>query len=89
MDRQLESTQKKRTLWIVLGLAWPTMLEQWLQVAAQYVDSAMVGRLGAKATAAVGATSTINWAVGSSIAALGIGFLAYIARTLRSLCWRA
>ena len=71
---------RRRMLWIVLGLAWPTMLEQWLQVAAQYVDSAMVGRLGAAATAAVGATSTINWLVGASVAALGVGFLAYIAR---------
>ena len=68
------------TLWIVLALAWPTMLEQMLQVAAQYVDSAMVGRLGAEATAAVGATTTINWLVGSSLSALGIGFLAFIAR---------
>ena len=67
-------------LWTVVALAWPTMLEQWLQVAAQYVDSAMVGRLGAAATAAVGATSTVNWLVGSSVSALGIGFLAYIAR---------
>ncbi len=67
-------------LWTVMALAWPTMLEQWLQVAAQYVDSAMVGRLGAAATAAVGATSTVNWLVGSSVSALGIGFLAYIAR---------
>ena len=56
------------------------MLEQWLQVGAQYVDSAMVGRLGAQATAAVGATTTINWLVGSSLSALAIGFLAYIAR---------
>ena len=71
---------KKSTLWVVLGLAWPTMVEQWLAVAAQYVDSAMVGRLGAAATAAVGSTNTINWLVGSSISALGIGFLAYIAR---------
>ena len=71
---------KRRTLWIVLALAWPTMLEQLLQVAAQYVDSAMVGRLGAAATAAVGATVTINWMVGSTLSALGIGFLAYIAR---------
>ena len=70
----------KHTLWTVLALAWPTMLEQWLHVAAQYVDSAMVGRLGAAATAAIGTTSTINWLVGSSISALGIGFLAYIAR---------
>lgn len=70
----------RSTLWIVMALAWPTMLEQWLQVAAQYVDSAMVGRLGAAATAAVGVTSTVNWLVGSSVAALGVGFLAYIAR---------
>ena len=73
---------KKRggTLWIVLALAWPTMLEQMLQVAAQYVDSAMVGRLGAAATASVGATVTINWMVGSTLSALGVGFLAFIAR---------
>ena len=70
----------RRTLWIVLELAWPTMLEQLLQVAAQYVDSAMVGRLGAAATATVGATVTINWMVGSTLSALGIGFLAFIAR---------
>ena len=77
---QMSQRQKRNTLWIVLGLAWPTMLEQMLQVAAQYVDSAMVGRLGAAATAAVGATSTINWMVGSTISALGVGFLAFIAR---------
>ena len=77
---QISQKQKRNTLWIVLGLAWPTMLEQMLQVAAQYVDSAMVGRLGAAATAAVGATTTINWMVGSTLSALGIGFLAFIAR---------
>jgi len=71
---------QRNTLWIVLSLAWPTMLEQLLMVAAQYVDSAMVGRLGAAATATVGATVTINWMVGSTLSALGIGFLAYIAR---------
>lgn len=76
----MNDKRHNRTLWTVLALAWPTMLEQWLQVAAQYVDSAMVGRLGAAATAAVGATSTINWMVGSTTSALAIGFLAYIAR---------
>ena len=76
----MSQRQKRNTLWIVLGLAWPTMLEQTLQVAAQYVDSAMVGRLGAAATAAVGATSTINWMVGSTLSSLSVGFLAFIAR---------
>ena len=76
----LRAKDGRRTLWVVLALAWPTMLEQLLQVAAQYVDSAMVGRLGAAATASVGATVPINWMVGSTLSALGIGFLAYIAR---------
>lgn len=76
----MERNDRARTLRVVLALAWPTMLEQWLQVGAQYVDSAMVGRLGAAATAAVGATSTINWLVGATTVAVGIGFLAYIAR---------
>ena len=76
----MERKKRRPTLLIVLAMAWPTMLEQMLQVAAQYVDSAMVGRLGAQAVAAVGATTTISWLVGSSLSALGVGFLAFIAR---------
>ena len=64
----------------ILTLAWPTMLEQLLQTAVQYIDTAMVGSLGTQATAAVGATSTVSWLVGSTISALSIGFLAYIAQ---------
>ena len=55
--------------WALLGmiwaLAWPTMLEQLMSTAVQYVDAAMVGRLGAQATAAVGATTTVSWLIGS------------------------
>ena len=64
----------------ILSLAWPTMLEQLMQTAVQYIDVAMVGSLGTEATAAVGATSTVNWLVGSTISALGVGFLAFIAK---------
>lgn len=64
----------------ILSLAWPTMLEQLMQTAVQYIDTAMVGTLGTHATAAVGATATVNWLVGSSTSALGIGFLAFIAK---------
>ena len=67
---------------VILALAWPTMLEQAMQTAVQYIDTAMVGSLGTYATAAVGATSTVSWLIGSSTAALGIGFLSYIARSL-------
>ena len=64
----------------ILSLAWPTMLEQLMQTAVQYIDTAMVGTLGTEATAAVGATATVNWLISSTLSALGVGFLAFIAR---------
>lgn len=64
----------------IFSLAWPTMLEQLMQTAVQYIDTAMVGSLGTQATAAVGATSTVNWLVGSTISAVGVGFLSYVSR---------
>ena len=66
---------------IILALAWPTMLEELLLTAVQYIDTAMVGSLGTQATAAVGATTTVNWLVSSTISALSIGFLAFIAKS--------
>lgn len=77
---------KKRTFWTMLpaivALAWPTVLEQLMQTAVQYIDTAMVGALGKQATAAVGATSTVNWLVGSTVSAIGVGFLAYISQAM-------
>ena len=67
---------------ILVALAWPTMLEQLMQTAVQYIDTAMVGSLGKQATAAVGATSTVNWLVGSTVSAIGVGFLSYIAQAM-------
>ncbi len=64
----------------VLSLAWPTMLEQLIQTAVQYVDTAMVGSLGTAATAAVGSTVTVNWLIGSTVSAFGVGFLAMISQ---------
>ena len=65
---------------VIWALAWPTMLEQAMQTAVQYIDTAMVGSLGTAATAAVGSTSTVNWLISSSISAMSIGFLAFIAK---------
>ena len=69
---------------IILTLAWPTMLEQLMQTALQYIDTAMVGSLGTQATAAVGATTTINWLLGSTLSALGVGFLAFVSQACGS-----
>lgn len=64
----------------IIALAWPTMLEQLMQTAVQYIDTAMVGSLGTQATAAVGSTGTVNWLIGSTISAVGVGFLSYISK---------
>ena len=65
---------------VIFSLAWPTMLEQLMQTAVQYIDTAMVGSLGTEATAAIGGTTTINWLIGSTISAISVGFLAYISQ---------
>ena len=72
----------KEMLPVIFSLAWPTMLEQLMQTAVQYMDTGMVGVLGTSATAAVGATSTVNWLIGSTISAISIGFLAYISQSI-------
>ena len=77
-----ERRLNKEMIVTILALAWPTMLEQAMQTAVQYIDTAMVGALGTYATAAVGSTTTVSWLFGSSTAALGVGFLSYIARSL-------
>lgn len=69
-------------LYVVFSLAWPTMLEQLMQTAVQYIDTAMVGAIGTRAIAAVGSTSTVNWLIGSTVSAIGVGFLAYISQAL-------
>ena len=78
MHRKLQWTM----LPTIMALAWPTMLEQLMQTAVQYIDTAMVGSLGTEATAAVGATTTVNWLIGSSVSALGVGFLSFISRAI-------
>ena len=74
------SSSRRGMIGVIFALAWPTMLEQLMQTAVQYVDTAMVGSLGTTATAAVGATTTVNWLIGSTVSALGVGFLSMIAK---------
>lgn len=82
-DMDLNAKKRYRALLpVVFMLAWPTMLEETMQTAVQYIDTAMVGQLGTDATAAVGSTATVNWLIGTTVYAFGIGFLAYISQAL-------
>ena len=78
--KTIDRMSDRSMLITILALAWPTMLEQLMQTAVQYIDTAMVGTLGTQATAAVGSTGTVNWLIGSTISAVGVGFLSYIAK---------
>ena len=82
MRKKISKNTATNMFFVIMSLACPTMLEQLMQTAVQYIDTAMVGSLGTQATAAVGATTTVNWLLNSSISALGIGFLAFIAKSL-------
>ncbi len=73
-------SEKGRTMFGTLALlALPTMLEHLLSTLMQYVDTAMVGRLGADATAAVSTTTTITWLTGSLAASVAVAVLTGIA----------
>ena len=82
MTRKRLSSEDRTLLGAIFTLAWPAMLEQALQTVVQYADSAMVGQLGAQATATVGLTTPVNWLVNAPMFAMGIGFLACISRAL-------
>ena len=66
----------------LLALSWPVMLENAMQTLVQYVDTAMVGALGAQASAAVGLTGSVTWLVNGIFFAAGVGALAVISRAL-------
>ena len=72
-DNRIKFGLDKAVLGILLTLAWPTILENLLETILQYVDTAMVGHLGAQATATVSLTSTYTWLIQSVIGALGGG----------------
>ena len=61
-------------------LAWPAIIQEAFNVIVTYVDTAMVGALGASASAAVGLTGTVGWLVTSIAIAFGIGVLSVCAQ---------
>ena len=75
---------KREVLKTLVLLSVPTMIEQILSTLFQYVDTAMVGRLGERATAAVSVTTTVTWLVNSMASALGVAVLAMISKAVGS-----
>ena len=66
----------------ILLLAWPTIVEQILQTAVSYVDTAMVGSVGVLATAAISVNTSTIWLINGIMHATGIGFSVIVSRLL-------
>lgn len=66
----------------IITLALPMIAEEILSTLLQYVDTAMVGRLGAEATTSVNLTATVNWLIGSLFSAFGVAITAMISSGL-------
>ncbi len=75
-------TLGKTPLTTILRLSWPTIIEQMMFTVLNFSDTAMVGALGAVATAAVGITSTSIWLSGSVISAVSVGLSIQLAQSV-------
>lgn len=66
-----------------LGRVWrlsvPAILTQITSIAMQYIDAAMVGRLGAAASASIGLVSSSTWLMNGFIYGLSAGFSVQVA----------
>lgn len=63
----------------VWKLSLPAILTQITTIAMQYIDSAMVGALGANASASIGLVSTTTWLINGVTYALAAGFSVQVA----------
>lgn len=82
IKNQLKKLNQKSILASLIFLAVPTVIEEIMSTLLQYVDTAMVGNLGEKATASVSVTTTINWLVGGIFSALGVAAVAMISEAV-------
>lgn len=80
----IEQGLKTEVLRALITLSIPTILEEILATLLQYVDTAMVGRLGETATASVSVTTTVSWLINSVSSALAVAALSLIAKAVGS-----
>ena len=80
--RQGEDIPLSDTARIALALSIPSILEQLVVTAMEYIDAAMVGHIGAEATAAIGIVSSSTWLLHGILVGLYTAFSIQIAQYL-------
>lgn len=92
MDGTLAAVKKEKRLNLldesrsplrnIVLLAWPIFLENVLTTLVSYADTAMVGSLGAYATASVSISNSVVFLLNGVIMALGVGVTALISQSV-------
>lgn len=72
----------RQRLMLTVQLSWPSILAQLSSILMQYIDAAMVGRLGADDSAAVGLVSTSLWLFWGICSAAMVGFSVQVAHRI-------
>ncbi len=80
--RQGETIPLRDTAGVVLMLSIPSILEQIVVTAMEYIDAAMVGHIGAEATASIGIVSSSTWLLHGVLVGLYNAFSIQIAQYL-------
>ena len=69
--RQGEQVPLRHTAQVALTLSIPSILQQIVVTAMEYIDAAMVGHIGAEATAAIGIVSSSTWLLHGILVPIG------------------
>ncbi len=72
----------RQRLMLTAKLSWPAMMAQLSSILMQYIDAAMVGRLGADDSAAIGLVSTSLWLFWGICSAVTVGFSVQVAHRI-------
>lgn len=70
---------RRQCLWLAAKLSWPAMMAQLSSIVMQYIDTAMVGRLGADDSASVGLMASSLWLFWGICSAATVGFSVQVA----------
>lgn len=81
----MEQTAKRpgeRPMACLWRLSWPAIMEQILTTLVSYVDTAMVGVLGAAGTAAVSVNAAPIWLCGGILMGVGVGYSVQVSNAI-------
>ena len=80
--REGETPSRGRMALIVLALSAPAILAELSTTLMQYIDAAMVGSLGAHATASIGLVESTLWMLNGLAMCAGAGFTVQVAQLI-------